>query len=166
MYLKNDYASPVGQLTLLAKGESLVGLWFSEQKYFFASYSFEEIPTGTNEIINQTCVWLDEYFSGHQPSIEQLRIAPEVTPFRQAVLEVLKEIPYGEVWSYLDIAKKLTDQSNAKNWARAVGGAIGHNPVAILLPCHRVIGKNGKLTGYAGGIQRKQTLLDFERGQA
>ena len=89
-----------------------------------------------------------------------------MTPFRQAVLEVLKEIPYGEVWSYLDIAKKLTDQSNAKNWARAVGGAIGHNPVAILLPCHRVIGKNGKLTGYAGGIQRKQALLDFERGQA
>ena len=107
--------------------------------------------------------WLDRYFAGGRPSLCELPLAPAGSEFRQGVWSILCEIPYGEVTTYGDIAKKVAARMGNKSMsAQAVGGAVGHNPISIIIPCHRVVGSNGSLTGYAGGIKTKIKLLELE----
>lgn len=163
MYLKNDYPSPLGTLTIVADERFVKGVWFEDQAYFGANYDLEHISSGENEVILQVKTWLDDYFSGKNPPVDHTILAPEATEFRQKVFSALLAIPYGQTASYKEIAAVIAKQTGkAANFSRAVGGAVGHNPIAILIPCHRVLGSDGSLTGYAGGLERKIALLEFE----
>lgn len=151
------YASPLGEILIAAKGEALTGLWFAGQKYFAAG--LEEavsVPPEDCVPLRQAVCWLREYFSGKEPEL-QLCLEPEGTPFQKRVWETLREIPYGETMSYARIAERIGCKS-----PRAVGAAVGRNPISLLIPCHRVLGSNGSLTGYAGGLDRKRFLLALE----
>jgi len=155
-------ASPVGLLTLASDGEALIGLWMEGQRYFGKSlptaYSERKLP-----IMELAQRWLELYFRGREPDY-----FPPVqlggTPFQHAVWEALRTIPYGETMTYGELARQLSAQVEySRVSARAVGGAVARNPISILIPCHRVVGANGTLTGYAGGLDRKQKLLALER---
>ena len=163
MYYSTTYQSPVGALTLASDGEKLVGLWMKGQKYYGGAVSEKMIEKNDAPIFKETKKWLDTYFSGRKPVISDLPLAPIGGKFRQEVWGILREIPYGEVVTYASIAKKMAIKMNqASMSAQAVGGAVGHNPISIIIPCHRVVGSNGSLTGYAGGIGIKVKLLEFE----
>ncbi len=146
--------SPLGEITLGSRGEALCGLWFNGQKYFASG-----LPADREErdlpVFRETRRWLEAYFSGTKPDFLP-PLAPEGTPFRRRVWEALLTIPYGETVTYGELAKRLGTAP------RAVGSAVGRNPVSILIPCHRVVGSGG-LTGYAGGLERKRALLELER---
>lgn len=163
MYYATPYQSPVGELTLASDGESLVGLWLAGQKYFAdtvagALHARDDLP-----VFVAAKQWLDAYFAGDQPAIAGLRLAPIGGAFRQSVWKILCEIPYGEVTTYGEIANKMAVQLGKEHMsAQAVGGAVGRNPISIIIPCHRVVGTNGSLTGYAGGIEKKVQLLTHE----
>ena len=157
-----NYASPLGIITLAGNGDSLTGLWFDRQNYFphkLISESTEaELP-----IFTQTCNWLDIYFSGNIPDFTP-SIYLNTTPFRKAVYDILLTIPYGQTMTYGEIARIFAEQKGVERMsAQAVGGAVGHNPVSIIIPCHRVVGADGSLTGYAGGFDRKIELLKLEK---
>ena len=157
-YYKTIYNSPIGNITLACdEKENLVGLWFEGQKYF--GLNSEMIENNELEIFNRTKNWLDRYFLGEKPEISELPLAPIGNEFRQKVWQILCKIPYGKVTTYGDIAKMI---SKTRMSAQAVGGAVGHNPISIIIPCHRVISANGSLTGYAGGINKKAKLLEHE----
>lgn len=163
MYYTTNYSSPIGMFKLAADGESLVGLWVEGQKYYFAAITDEIMENNNLPVFEKTKNWLDCYFAGKKPAISELPLAPIGGDFRQRVWEILCQIPYGQVITYGDIAKQLANKMNkAIMSAQAVGGAVGHNPISIIIPCHRVVGANGNLTGYAGGIRRKSWLLDHE----
>lgn len=156
------YDSPLGGITLASDGEALTGLWFDGQKHFGEGLSAvreeKRLP-----IFDETGQWLDTYFDGRAPEFTP-KLRPFSTPFRRRVWEILLTIPYGRTLEYGDIASLLARETGRpKMSARAVGGAVGHNPIAIIVPCHRVLGANGRLTGYAGGIERKAWLLERER---
>ncbi|MBO4867301.1 MAG: methylated-DNA--[protein]-cysteine S-methyltransferase [Ruminococcus sp.] len=158
----NRYHSPLGSITLAGNGESLTGLWFDEQKFFphkLISESIEsELP-----IFTQTCNWLDIYFGGRIPDFTP-SIFLQTTPFRKAVYDILLTIPYGQTMTYGEIANIIAEQNGVERMSsQAVGGAVGHNPVSIIIPCHRVVGADGSLTGYAGGLDRKIELLKLEK---
>lgn len=159
MVYTTQYASPIGDLLLAEKEESLIGLWLTGQKYFLGSLKEEQTERDDAVIFKQTKKWLDRYFAGQKPAIGELRLAPEGSEFRRAVWEILCEIPYGAVMTYGEIAKKIGGE---KMSAQAVGGAVAHNPISIIIPCHRVVGTNGSLTGYAGGMDKKIKLLTLE----
>lgn len=159
MYIM-EYDSPIGILTLAEDDGFLIGLWMSNQKYF-PDLSGAEFRNTT--VLTQAVQWLDRYFAGLCPSPAELPLAPKGSPFRQAVWEILRSIPYGQTTTYAAIAEKIAKQQGlGKMSAQAVGGAVGHNPISIIIPCHRVLGSDGSLTGYAGGLERKRRLLDFE----
>lgn len=166
MYYKTTCLSPVGKLTLVCDGDKLSGLWIEGQKYFGGSLAGELEEMGDGEgitVLDHAKKWLDRYFSGQKPEISELSLAPDGSEFRRAVWEILCEIPYGEVITYGDIAKKIAVKFNRSSMSgQAVGGAVGHNPVSIIIPCHRVVGANGSLTGYASGIDTKIKLLELE----
>ncbi len=164
MIYTSNYKSPVGSILIASKDNKLIGLWIENQKHYLSNFN-EEISQKENiEILEKTKKWLDRYFNGEKPKIDELDINPIGSEFRKNVWEILKNIPYGEVTTYNDIAKKIAKQKGiAKMSAQAVGGAVGHNPISIILPCHRVVGANGNLTGYAGGIKKKIELLKLER---
>ena len=156
------YTSPLGIITLAIDGESLTGLWFDGQKYFphkLISESTEaELP-----IFKQTAKWLDIYFSGRIPDFTP-SISLNTTPFRKAVHDILLTIPYGQIMTYGEIANIIAKKKGIDRMsAQAVGGAVGHNPISIIIPCHRVVGADGSLTGYAGGLDRKIELLKLEK---
>ncbi len=159
MFYKTTYNSPLGIITLCSDGSNLVGVWFDGQKYF-ASTIKEMTEKNDLTIFSNVKNWLDRYFTGQNPKISELPLAPIGNEFRQAVWKLLCEIPYGETTTYGEIAKRLGKPMSAQ----AVGGAVGHNPISIIIPCHRVIGKNGSITGYAGGIDKKIKLLELEQG--
>lgn len=161
MHYTTTYDSPVGKLTLASDGESLIGLWREGQKHFGASVPGEAIERDDLPVFAQVKEWLDRYFGGEQPDADELPLAPAGSAFRQSVWDVMRAIPYGEVTTYGDIARRIGSRS-----ARAVGGAVGHNPISIIVPCHRVVGASGKLVGYAGGVGMKEQLLDLERSGA
>jgi methylated-DNA-[protein]-cysteine S-methyltransferase len=164
MLYRKEYNSTIGKITLLGDESYLYGVWFEGQQHFGAGYKMDEIKTGETKSLQQGTNWLDQYFAGEQPSTNDLPLKPEVTLFRRRVLAILQTIPYGQQISYKTISDLLqTDKTSARNLSRAVGGAVGHNPISIIIPCHRVIGSNGALTGYAGGIERKEFLLQLER---
>ena len=163
MYYSTTYSSPVGTITIASDGKNLIGLWNEGQKYH-GNTIFKNIEAKNDIcIFNDAKKWLNKYFAGEKPNIRELPIAPIGSEFRQKVWDILCEIPYGEVTTYGDIAKKMAVKLNkAKMSSQAVGGAVGHNPLSIIIPCHRVVGTNGSLTGYAGGIKTKIKLLELE----
>ncbi|WP_299521809.1 methylated-DNA--[protein]-cysteine S-methyltransferase [uncultured Methanobrevibacter sp.] len=158
MIYKTEYNSPLGKLTLASKDDKLIGLWINGQKHFFGNFNEETIENDDLEIFEKTKRWLDSYFDGNNPSLSRLDLYFHGSDFRLKVWDLLKEIPYGEVVTYGDIAKKISSNMSSQ----AVGGAVGHNPISIIVPCHRVVGFNGKLTGYAGSLENKVKLLKLE----
>jgi methylated-DNA-[protein]-cysteine S-methyltransferase len=163
MIYSTHYQSPLGKMLLASDGENLVGLWFEEQKYFAATISVPMVEQPDLTVFTKTKKWLETYFAGQKPPIADLPLAPAGSTFRQAVWKILCEIPYGECITYGDIARIMAKQLNKPTMSsQAVGGAVGHNPISVIIPCHRVIGSNGTLTGYAGGIDKKQRLLALE----
>ena len=163
---KTTCDSPLGKLTLASNGTSLIGLWMEGQHYFADSVQGELTEEGSLPLFDEVKTWLDAYFAGQNPDAGHLKLAPEGTEFRKAVWEILQEIPYGETRTYGQIAAQIAAQRGAKTMsAQAVGGAVGHNPISIIIPCHRVMGADGSLTGYAGGIEKKQFLLELEGQQ-
>ena len=164
MIYTTTYKSPVGNLLIAEKDNKLVGLWIENQKYYLSDFKEEIEEKADIEILIKTTKWLDRYFSGEKPDINELEMNPVGSEFRKSVWEILKKIPYGEVVTYNDIAKELAKKRGLKKMsAQAVGGAVGHNPISIIIPCHRVVGANGSLTGYAGGIKKKIYLLEHEK---
>lgn len=171
-YKKIFIPSPLGRILLAADATGLTGLWFEGQKYFPQG---DEAPKDQNEarndqneaqtdaILKQTMKWLDIYFSGRQPDF-----MPPIhligTEFQQSVWRILCQIPYGQTITYGEIARQIAERRGLSHMsAQAVGGAVGHNRISILVPCHRVVGTDGSLTGYAGGLERKRWLLELER---
>lgn len=153
--------SPIGGITLASDGEVLTGLWFEGQKYYpqnlVAESSEVKLP-----IFTETVKWLDIYFSGKEPNFTP-PINLNTTPFRKAVYDILFTIPYGQTKTYGEIANIIAEQQDIQRMsAQAVGGAVGHNPISIIIPCHRVVGADGNLTGYAGGLDKKIALLKLE----
>ena len=152
------YDSPLGGITLSSDGEALTGLWFDGQKYFAAALDREHEEKAL-PIFGETAQWLDCYFSGKKPGFTP-KLNPRGTAFRRAVWDVLLTIPYGQTATYGKIGRKLGLSRGA---AQAVGGAVGHNPISLIIPCHRVVGADGSLTGYAGGLDKKRRLLEMEQ---
>lgn len=153
----------MGMIMLAADGDNLVGLWTEGQKYFGASVEGKVRENPDLPVFRKVKKWLEDYFAGKNPAISELALAPMGGEFRQGVWQILCDIPYGEVMTYGEIARKMADRMKKKSMSsQAVGGAVGHNPVSIIIPCHRVIGINGSLTGYAGGIDKKIRLLELE----
>lgn len=164
MLYKSYYISQeLGKITLASDGINLIGVWLEGQKYFADSVKAEMQENNDLQIFKQTKNWLDRYFNKEMPNISELTLAPIGNQFRQDVWDILCKIPYGDVTTYGEIAQQIAQLHNKKTMsAQAVGGAVGHNPISIIIPCHRVIGKSGSLTGYAGGIDIKIKLLEIE----
>lgn len=150
--------SPLGNILLSADEIGLTGLWFEGEKYYADALPREHIERET-PILTDTKRWLDVYFSGREPDFTP-PLHPTGSPFRQAVWQLLLEIPYGQTTTYGALAKRL---GGVRMSAQAVGGAVGHNPISIIVPCHRVVGANGSLTGYASGLDCKIKLLEIEQ---
>lgn len=163
MIYYTDYLSPYGKMLLASDGTSLIGLWFYKQKYFKSNIKEEFILNDNLAIFKKTKKWLDDYFNGLNPSINSLKLKPIGTKFRQDVYNLLCKIPYGKTTTYASISKEIAKIYRIdKMSAQAIGGAVSHNPISIIIPCHRVIGSNGSLTGYAGGLAIKEALLKYE----
>lgn len=145
-------------MTLVARDNQLCGVYFDGQKYFMAGFEEMAIAEQETEIFQATRRWLDSYFQGENPDLAHLSLAPQGTPFQKRVWAALAGIPYGTTVTYGQLAKELNCKS-----AQAIGSAVGKNPLSILVPCHRVLGAKGQLTGYAGGLERKQALLELEK---
>lgn len=155
------YLSPLGPMLLKCEGQRLSGLWFKDAKYA-PPWPGETSQTGRLPVFEQTMKWLDWYFAGENP-VDMPPLAMRGSDFRLAVWAVLQSIPYGQLRTYGEIAKELEQKLGRPMSAQAVGGAVGHNPLSILVPCHRVVGADGNLTGYAGGLDKKIALLKLEK---
>ena len=154
---------PLGRLTLAAEDNKLVGLWMEGQKYFRSAYKDNFVRCDEDITLCKAKEWLGRYMNGEKPKISELELAPRGSEFRQAVWKILCEIPYGETATYGEIAKEIARLKGIESMsAQAVGNAVGHNPISIIIPCHRVVGTNRSLTGYAGGIDKKIFLLQHE----
>ena len=161
MTYATHYTSPLGTILLSADDIGLTGLWFEGQKYFANTLPDKHIPQET-EILAEAKKWMDVYFSGEEPKFTP-PLHPVGSTFRQAVWQILLQIPYGQTMTYGEIARRITKEKNTSRMsAQAVGGAVGHNEISIIIPCHRVVGTNGSLTGYAAGIEKKLSLLQLE----
>ena len=158
----HHYKSPLGSITAASDGEALIGLWFDGQKYFAdaldKNHKEKQLP-----IFKEVDRWLDIYFSGKVPDFTP-PLLMKTTEFRKSVWEIMLTIPYGHTMTYGEIAKIIAKQKGIDRMsAQAVGGAVGHNSISLIIPCHRVVGTNGSLTGYAGGITKKIELLKLEK---
>jgi len=163
MYYCYKYDSPVGELTVAGNEKSIVGLWLDKQRYYMDVLEGKEYREKETAVIKLAKSWLDRYFNNEKPSIDGLPIEFTGSEFRQQVWKMLAGIPYGEVVTYGELARRIAMEKGIKTMsAQAVGGAVGRNPISIIVPCHRVVGANGSLTGYAGGIDVKAKLLAFE----
>lgn len=162
MQYTSKYKNCLGEILLASDGEKLTGLWFLGQKYFADNLEKENIEKNL-PIFQHTKKWLDIYFSGKLPNFTPPLAFENVSPFRKQVLEILLTIPFGKTSTYGQIAKQIEKKSGKKVSAQAVGGAVGHNPISLIIPCHRVLGSNSSLTGYAGGVDKKIELLKLEK---
>ena len=170
----SQYDSPLGTITVACDDEAIIGLWFNGQRHFGNVLPSEIVELGENELrtlkvgckantlLEEARRWLDVYFSGQEPDfLPPLRY--DSTPFRKAVCDIMLTIPYGKTMTYGDIADLIAGERGIEKMsAQAVGGAVGHNPISLMIPCHRVVGTNGSLTGYGGGIDRKVKILELE----
>lgn len=153
--------SPLGELLLAGEGESLLGLWMEGQKYYGGKY--HDMKPGELPVLEKASRWLERYFAGGRPDPGELEIKPGGTEFQRLIWGLLLEIPYGQTVTYGYLAKEAAKRLGlASMSAQAVGSAVGRNPISVVIPCHRVLGAGGSLTGYAGGLERKQWLLNFE----
>ena len=152
----SQYNTPIGRVTMASDGVALIGLWINGQKHFMAGMPSNATRRDDLQIFVCTRKWLDEYFLGHNPSISDLDLAPMGTDFQHAVWNELCKIPYGQTITYGDIARRIGA------FPRAVGSAAGHNRISVIIPCHRVVGANGAIIGYAAGINTKIKLLQHE----
>ena len=157
-----EVVSPIGTLTLAGEGESLTGLWIEDQKYYMAGMEPSPVRRDEAAVFDQARRWLDRYFAGDWPQPGELPLQPGGTVFQKTVWDILRRIPRGETTTYGVIAREIAAQTGKNVSAQAVGNAVGRNPISIIIPCHRVVGADGSLTGYAGGIRKKQWLLDWE----
>lgn len=158
-----EYETPIGKLVLASDGESLTGAWFEGQKYFGGHAGGDLVRDDGLAFFSQAREWLDRYFADDPLPVSALPLNPEGTAFQKRVWRKLREIPYGKLRTYGEIAEELaTEEGKAHGSARAVGSANGRNPISIVQPCHRVVGADGSLTGYAGGVERKLWLLRHE----
>lgn len=164
IYITN-YNSPLGSILLVAKENQLIGLYIENQKYYFNPKE-EGKENNHLEIFLRTKKWLDQYFNGEQPNIEELDLNLIGSDFRISVWKHLCKIPYGSVTTYKKLAEEIAKEKGMKKMsARAIGNAVGHNPISIIIPCHRVVGMGGNLTGYSGGLDKKKYLLQLEGWQ-
>ncbi len=159
MQYTTTYASPLGEILLAGEGDALTGLWFQGQKHFCRTLA-KDRAQGDPPVFEAARQWLDAYFSGRDPGPTP-PLNPEGTAFQRQVWSLLTAIPYDATTTYGDIARRLTE-AGRRTSPRAVGSAVGQNPISILIPCHRVVGADGTLTGYAGGIDKKTALLTLE----
>ena len=156
------YDSPLGGITLASDGKALSGLWFDGQKYYAQTLDPDHEEKDP-DIFDMAKEWLDIYFSGNDPGFTPPLLL-KTTPFRKRVCEIMLQIPYGSVMTYGEIAAVIAKERNVPHMsAQAVGSAVGHNPVSLIIPCHRVIGADGSLTGYASGVEKKLALLKMEK---
>ncbi|MDD3253332.1 MAG: methylated-DNA--[protein]-cysteine S-methyltransferase [Lachnospiraceae bacterium] len=163
MYYGTHYASPLGDIMIACDEENLIGLWIDQQKYISKTMPDGIVPEDQNLLLMKAKDWLDDYFAGKKPDPHRLPLAPIGGAFKQAIWKLLLEIPYGELTTYGAIAQEAAKRLGKETMsAQAVGGAVGHNPLSIIIPCHRVVGATGSLTGYAGGIDKKVWLLTHE----
>ena len=162
MTFTQHYDSPLGGILLAADEIGLTGLWFDGEKYFADNLPIEHTELET-PILAEAKQWLDLYFTGNEPNFMP-PLHPIGSDFRKTVWEILSQVPYGQTTTYGAVSRQLAEkQGLARMSAQAVGGAVGHNEISIIIPCHRVVGTNGSLTGYAGGIDKKLKLLELER---
>lgn len=162
MIYYDDYQSIVGNLRIVSDGVSIIGLFLEEQKYFMSNIKGELVKNEI-DVISKTKEWLDDYFNYKRPNPKDLSLNPNGTSFQKMVWHLLLEIHYGEVTTYKEITKKIEEQTDKRMSSQAVGGAVSHNPISIIIPCHRIVGSNGTLVGYAGGLDKKKKLLDIEK---
>ena len=161
------FKSKLGTLTLLSDDSHLLGLWFNGQKHFGAGYNLSLVKVFPSNPIKLAQKWLTAYFAGQNPDPCTVPVKPAVSAFEEKVLKELQKVPYGELVTYKELSARIQKgQKNTVNKARAVGNAVGHNPISLIIPCHRVIGSDGSLTGYAGGLDRKRALLKMENPQS
>ena len=161
MYYTCKYTSPLGGMTLASDGKNLTGLWFDGQKYFADDLPAQQ-EEGELPVFAQTKRWLDIYFAGKEPGFTPPLSMGGISPFRRRVWEIMRTIPYGHTSTYGKIAAQIAAETGKRVCAQAVGGAVGHNSIALIIPCHRVLGAGGGMTGYAGGIDKKIALLQLE----
>lgn len=158
----HHYTSPLGEIIMASDGTALTGLWFEGQKYFDAVL-IENFQEKNLPVFEQTVQWLELYLSGKVPGFTP-PLSMNTTPFRKSVWNILLTIPFGKTMTYKEIAAQIASGRGLMQMsAQAVGGAVGHNPISLIIPCHRVIGTDGSLTGYAGGLERKRQLLTMEK---
>ena len=157
------YSSPLGRMTLVSNGKELTGLWFEGQRNSSIAQDCIAHDKDDLPVFQETIRWLDTYFGGEIPDFTP-PIRMHGTVFRQMVWEILLTIPYGQTTTYGEIARRVAREKKVPVMsAQAVGGAVGHNDIALIIPCHRVVGKNGSLTGYAAGLDKKAYLLKMEK---
>ncbi len=162
MFYIDTYMAPVGEILMASNGSHLTGLWLKGQKYYALGLEQSAIKKELL-IFTQTKQWLDTYFEGKMPVFTPPLLIEKATPFQKRVYDVLLGIPFGQTMTYGEIAEIIQTETTHKVSARAVGGAVSRNPISIIIPCHRVVGSNGSLTGYAGGLQAKKSLLTLEK---
>ncbi|MBO3723837.1 methylated-DNA--[protein]-cysteine S-methyltransferase [Actinomyces bowdenii] len=178
MHYYSHYHSPLGPMTMASDGKHLTGLWFDGQKHDRATLDEQAVQEEDLPIFQETRQWLDAYFGGPaggpQPSPQQSSrpstapltapaLAVDGSPFRRMVLEILRSIPSGQTMTYAQIAAQVAQRTGRERVAaQAVGGAVGRNPISLIIPCHRVVGSSGNLTGYASGVDHKRRLLEME----
>lgn len=161
---QGTYLSPLGDITLQGDGQHITALYFVGQKYDGTLLDGTFLPFEGHDLYKRATTWLTAYFEGKNPPPTSLPLAPKGTAFQRRVWQKLQHIPYGKVTTYGTIAAMIAEENGQDHFsAQAVGSAVGHNPLSILIPCHRVIGKKGSLTGYAGGLDRKEWLLHHEK---
>ena len=154
--------TPLGEVTLCADGERLCGLWFAGQKRFGGAYLGRMAPDDGLPVFERARGWLARYFAGARPDPRELPLAPGGTAYERLVWALLLAIPYGQTATYGELARELSRASGGRPCAQALGGAVGRNPISVVIPCHRVLGADGALRGYAGGLWRKARLLSHE----
>lgn len=158
------YRSEIGPLILTSDGKNLTGLYIEGQKYFLDGVSDDLEEVDDLEIFWKIKLWLTHYFAGKNPNPRKLQFLPSGTSFRQVVWQELLNIPYGDVITYKELGKRVAKRLGRSSMSsQAIGGAVGHNPISIIIPCHRVVGSDGSLTGYAGGLEKKAFLLELEK---
>ena len=157
-----SYSSPLGEMLLAAEDDKLIGAWFKDARYYGSTLGSDREWADNDPVLKRAAAWLDAYFSRSAPDPDALNLRIEGSDFRRNVLDALRRIPYGRTTTYGAIAAEIAGKTGRQVSAQAVGGAVGHNPLTIFIPCHRVLGTDGSLTGYAGGLHRKQMLLRLE----